>query len=185
MANVNENFFELKNNHVFETVLKKKNEYIEKHPDCKLIHLGIGDVTLQLTNSVIEAMHKAVDELGKKDTFRGYGLVPGYDFLRKKISDYEYIKRGVYISPKEIFIADGTKNDAGNIVDLFSESNTVAITDPVYPVYRDTNIMFGRHKLVYLECTEENNFIPQLPKEKVDMIYLCCPNKKERPTKMG
>lgn len=176
MANVNENFFELKNSHVFETVLKKKNEYLEKNPKCKLIHLGIGDVTLPLTESVINAMHKAVDELAKKETFRGYGLVPGYDFLRKKISEYEYQKNGIDISSNEIFIADGTKNDAGNIIDLFSENNIVGITDPVYPVYRDTNIMFGRHKIIYLECTEENNFIPQLPKEKVDMIYLCCPN---------
>ena len=176
MAIVNENFFKLKTNHVFETVLEKKNEYLKKHPNAKLIHLGIGDVTLPLTNSVTDAMHRAVDELGKKETFRGYGLVPGYDFLREKISEYDYQNRGIDISTNEIFIADGTKNDAGNIIDLFSENNTVAITDPVYPVYRDTNIMFGRHKIVYLECTEENNFTPQLPKEKVDMIYLCCPN---------
>lgn len=176
MANVNENFFNLENNHVFTEVAEKKNEYIEKHPDCKLIHLGIGDVTLPLTSCAVKAMHKAVDELSQKETFRGYGLVPGYDFLREKVSEFEYRKKGIDISAEEVFIADGTKSDIGNIIDLFSRDNVIAITDPVYPVYRDTNIMAGRNRIVYLECTEENNFVPKLPKEKVDMIYLCCPN---------
>ena len=176
MANVNENFFNLKNNHLFETIAEKKNDYLKEHPDCNMIHLGIGDVTLPLVPCVIDAMHKAVDDLSKKETFRGYGLVPGYDFLREKISKYEYKQKGINIKTNEIFVADGTKNDVGNIIDLFSEDNIIAIADPVYPVYRDTNIMAGRIKTVYLECLEENNFVPQLPKEKVDMIYLCCPN---------
>ena len=176
MAEVNENFFYLKNDHLFETIAKKKKEYEKKHPNSDMLHLGIGDVTLPLVPCVIDAMHKAVDELSKKETFRGYGLVPGYDFLREKISNYEYKKREIDIDTKEIFVADGTKNDVGNVIELFSENNIIAIADPVYPVYRDTNIMAGRIKTVYLECREDNNFVPQLPKEKVDMIYLCCPN---------
>lgn len=176
MANVNENFFELENNHLFATVLAKKNKYIEEHPNCEIINLGVGDVTLPLANSVIKAMHKAVDEMASKETFKGYGLVPGADFLREKIAEYEYKKRGINIDKEEIFIADGTKSDLGNIIELFSKDNIVAITNPVYPVYRDTNIMQGRNKIVYLNCKEENNFVPNLPKEKVDIIYLCCPN---------
>ena len=176
MAKVNENFFNLKSNHLFETVAQKKDEYIKNHPDCKMIHLGIGDVTLPLVPCVIDAMHKAVDELSKVESFRGYGLVPGYDFLRKKISENEYKKRDINIDYTEIFVADGTKNDVGNVIELFSENNSIAIADPVYPVYRDTNIMAGRIKTVYLECKEKNNFVPQLPNEKVDMIYICCPN---------
>lgn len=176
MANVNESFFDLKNNHLFSTILEKKNEYIKNNPDKKIVNMGVGDVTLPLAKSVVDAMHKAIDEMGDKATFRGYGLVPGYDFLREKISECEYKNRGIDISKNEVFVADGTKSDLGNIIDLFSKENTIAITDPVYPVYRDTNIMAGRNNITYLDCTEENNFVPQLPSEKIDMIYLCCPN---------
>lgn len=176
MAKVNENFFNLKNNHVFEIVKQKKDEYEKNHPDCNLIHLGIGDVTLPLTQNVVKAMHDAVDELSQKETFKGYGKIAGYDFLRNRISEYEYQNKGINISSQEVFVADGTKTDVGSIIDLFSKENIIAITDPVYPVYRDTNIMAGKNKIVYMECTEENHFKPQLPKEKVDIIYLCCPN---------
>lgn len=176
MAKVNENFFKLQNNHVFATILEKKNNYLQTHPNTKLINLSIGDVTLPLPSCVIDAMHKAVDEMAKKESFKGYGLVPGYDFLRKKISKYEYKNKGIDVDTEEIFIADGSKSDIGNIIELFSRDNVVAIADPAYPVYRDTNIMAGRNNIFYLECREENQFVPQLPKEKVDIIYLCCPN---------
>lgn len=176
MAKVNEYFFELQNNHVFTTVLEKKNRYLKDNPYAKIINLGIGDVTLPLPSCITNAMHTAVNEMAEKETFRGYGLIPGYDFLREKIAKYEYQDKGIEIGKDDIFIADGAKSDIGNIIELFSKDNVVAITDPVYPVYRDTNIMAGRNNIIYLECTEENGFVPQLPKEKVDIIYLCCPN---------
>lgn len=175
MAYINENFFDLKDNYLFAKVLEKTKEYKEKNPDAKIINLGIGDVTRPLAPVVIEAMHKAVDDMSKEETFKGYGLTNGYEFLREKIVKYEYEKRGINIDKNEVFIANGSKCDLAGIIEVFGKENTVAITDPVYPVYRDVNIMAGR-KIVYLEATEETNFKPCLPKEKVDIIYLCFPN---------
>ncbi len=175
MAYVNENFFELKDNYLFAKVLEKTAEYKEKNPNVKIINLGVGDVTKPLVPAVIEAMHKAVDEMANIETFRGYGLVSGYEFLREKIIEVEYRKNGIDFDKSEIFIANGSKCDLAGIVEVFSNDNVVAITDPVYPVYRDTNIMAGR-KIVYLEANEESGFKPKLPEEKVDIIYLCSPN---------
>ncbi len=175
MAYVNENFFELKDNYLFAKVLEKTAEYKKQNPDAKIINLGVGDVTKPLVPAVIKAMHKAVEEMANIETFRGYGLVPGYEFLREKIIEAEYRKNGIDFDKSEIFVANGSKCDLAGIVELFSNENIVAITDPVYPVYRDTNIMAGR-KIVYLEANEESGFKPKLPEEKVDIIYLCSPN---------
>ena len=186
MARINENFLKLQSSYLFATIAKKVSEYSKAHPEKELIKLGIGDVTRPIVPSVLEAMHKAVDEMGRSETFRGYGPEQGYDFLREKIVDY-YKTRGVEIELDEIFVSDGAKCDTGNIVDIFAQDNIVAITDPVYPVYLDTNVMAGRSgdydsdkdtykKIVYMPSNSENGFIPQLPKEKVDMIYLCFPN---------
>ena len=185
MRCVNENFLELQESYLFSTVAKKVKEYSEKNPDKRIIRLGIGDVTRPIVPAVIEAMHKAVDEMGTAEAFKGYGPEQGYDFLRNAIIENEYKNLG--IEADEIFVSDGAKCDCGNIVDIFSTDNKVAITDPVYPVYLDTNVMSGRsgkykkkkkkyENIVYLPVTAENNFIPELPKEKVDMIYLCFPN---------
>ena len=176
MVNVNENYYNLKNDYLFSKITDKKNEYERNNPNKKVISLGVGDVSLPLVPVVIEAMHKAVDELSKKETFRGYGIVQGYEFLIDKILEVEYKKRGVNLDKDEIFIAAGTKGDLAGIAELFSKNNIVALTDPVYPAYRDTNIMLGRNNIVYLNATEENNFIPSIPKEHADIIYLCSPN---------
>ena len=176
MVNVNENFFNLEDNYLFSKVLTKKDEYQLKNPDKKIINMGVGDVSLPIVPYVIQAMHNAVDEMSKKETFKGYGLVQGYKFLREKISEVDYKNKGINFDETEIFISDGAKCELENNIDLFSTDNTVAITDPVYPVYRDTNIIAGRNRIVYLNATEENDFKPQIPQEKVDMIYLCCPN---------
>ena len=176
MANVNENFLNLKNDYLFSTITKKRNEYEKNNPDKKVINLGIGDVSLPLVPVVIEAMKKAVEEMSKKETFRGYGIVQGYDFLIEKILEVEYNKRGVSLDKDEIFIGAGSKGDLAGIAELLSEDNKVALMDPVYPAYRDTNIMLGRNNIVYLKATEENDFTPEFPKEHVDIIYLCSPN---------
>ena len=176
MAKANENFLNLEDNYLFSRILEEKEKYQKKYPNKKIINMGIGDVSLPIVPYVIEAMHKAVDEMSKKETFRGYGLVQGYEFLRKKINDIDYKSRKIELDENEIFISNGTKCDIGNIIDLFSIDNIVAITNPVYPVYTDTNIIAGRNKFIYLNATEDNDFKPQIPKEKVDMIYLCCPN---------
>ena len=176
MANVNENFLNLKNDYLFSTITDKRNEYEKNNPDKKVINLGIGDVSLPLAPVVIEAMHKAVDEMSKKETFRGYGIVQGYDFLIDRILDVEYKKRGVSLEKQEVFIAAGSKGDLAGIAELFSKKNRVALMDPVYPAYRDANIMLGRNDIVYLKATEENDFTPIIPKEHVDIIYLCSPN---------
>ena len=176
MANVNENFLNLKNDYLFSTITKKRNEYEKNNPDKKVISLGIGDVSLPLVPVVVEAMKKAVDEMSKKETFRGYGIVQGYDFLIERILDVEYKKRGVSLDKDEVFIAAGSKGDLAGIAEILSEENKVALMDPVYPAYRDTNIMLGRNNILYLKGTEENNFIPEIPKEHVDIIYLCSPN---------
>lgn len=187
MIKINENFLELQESYLFATIAKKVAEYSKENPDKKIIKLGIGDVTRPIPDAVLEAMHKAVDEQAHTETFRGYGPEQGYDFLREKIKEYDYKTRGVDIDISEIFVSDGAKCDCGNIVDIFAKDNKVAITDPVYPVYLDTNVMAGRSgkydkesgkykNIVYIPATSENNFVPQLPKEKVDMIYLCYPN---------
>ena len=187
MIKINENFLKMQDSYLFSTIAKKVAKYQEEHPDKKIIKLGIGDVTKPLVPKVLEQMKKAVEEEGVSNTFRGYGPEQGYDFLRNAIVKYDYEKRGVKIEPDEVFVSDGAKCDCGNIVDLFDVDNKVAITDPVYPVYLDTNIMSGRtgkyneetgkyEGIIYIPCTAENNFTPELPKEVPDMIYLCFPN---------
>jgi len=187
MLQINENFLKLKNNYLFSMINQKVEEYKMEHPDKKIIRLGIGDVTLPLPHSVITVMKRACEEMEETKTFKGYGPEQGYRFLRKKISQEDYEKKGISIGEDEIFISDGAKCDTGNISEIFDISNKVAITDPVYPVYLDSNVIAGRSgdyiekigqyaNIIYLPCTSENNFIPELPKEKCDMIYLCYPN---------
>lgn len=185
MAKINDNFLKLPGSYLFSTIAKKVAAYTAANPDKEIIKMGIGDVTKPLAPAVIEAMHKAVDEMGTADGFRGYGPEQGYDFLRDKIVEKDYRARGIDIKSDEIFVSDGAKSDCGNIGDIFSKDNKVAVCDPVYPVYVDTNAMAGRAgefvgehwtNLYYMSCTEENGFMPELPTEKVDMIYLCFPN---------
>ncbi len=173
--NINENYLNLEQSYLFSTIAKKVNEFADKNPDKKIIRLGIGDVTLPLCKAVIEAMHKAVDEMSVQGTFRGYGPEQGYDFLRNAVKDY-YAKRNVELELDEIFISDGAKSDLGNILDIFGKDNTVIVPDPVYPVYVDTNIMAGR-KVVFANANGDNEFLP-MPDEnvKADIIYLCSPN---------
>ena len=185
MATVNENYFNLQGSFLFANIARKVEEFQKAHPDTDIIRLGIGDVTLPLVPAVIDALHKAVDEMGNAETFRGYGPEQGYEFLRKAVVEKDYAPLGITIALDEVFISDGAKSDVGNIQELFAEDNIVAITDPVYPVYLDSNVMSGRtgkaidgifEKVVYLPTTAENNFSPDFPKERVDIVYLCCPN---------
>ena len=187
MTKVNQHFLKLPGSYLFYEIARRLAAYTAEHPEDKMIRLGIGDVTRPLAPAVIEAMHKAVDEMGTFEGFHGYGPEQGYDFLREAIAKTDYAARGVDIKPNEIFVSDGAKSDCGNIGDIFGADNVVAVCDPVYPVYVDTNAMAGRagdfqeklgkwSKLVYMPCVEENGFIPQIPQEKVDMIYLCFPN---------
>jgi LL-diaminopimelate aminotransferase len=172
---INKNFDNLVPNYLFAEVAKRTNEYIKNNPDKKVIKLGIGDVTLPLAPVVVEAMKKGAEELGKKETFKGYPDYEGYEFARKAVSGY-YKSFGVSVNAGEIFISDGAKSDCGNIGDIFSADNTVMVTDPVYPVYVDSNIMAGR-KIVYADSNEENGFAAMPPKDvKADIIYLCSPN---------
>ena len=173
--NINENYLNLEQSYLFSTVAKKVNDFAKNNPGKKVIRLGIGDVTLPLCKAVIEAMHKAVDEMGVQETFRGYGPEQGYDFLRDAVKGY-YKTHNVELEEDEIFISDGAKSDVGNILDLFSKDNTVLVPDPVYPVYVDTNIMAGR-KVIFADANAENGFLP-MPDEKVkaDIIYICSPN---------
>ena len=161
--------------YLFSNIAKKVSAYTEKNPDKKVLRLGIGDVTLPLAPAVIQAMHEAVDEMSKRETFKGYGPEQGYAFLRESIGAY-YARRGIALKTDEIFISDGAKSDCGNILDIFSEENSVLVPDPVYPVYVDTNVMAGR-KISYMQATAENGFLP-MPDEnlKADIIYLCSPN---------
>ena len=175
MSLINENFLKLQDSYLFSTIAKKVAKFTEQNPEKEIIKLGIGDVTRPIVPACIEAMHKAVDEIGTKEGFKGYGPEQGYDFLRDAIVKNDYKSRGIDVKKDEIFVSDGAKCDCGNIVDIFGKENKVAITDPVYPVYLDTNIMSGRD-VIYLPVTAKNNFMPELPKEKVDMIYLCFPN---------
>ena len=187
MTKVNQNFLKLPGSYLFSEIARRLAAYTAEHPEAKMIRLGIGDVTRPLAPAVIEAMHKAVDEMGTFEGFHGYGPEQGYDFLREAIAKTDYAARGVDIKPNEIFVSDGAKSDCGNIGDIFGADNVVAVCDPVYPVYVDTNAMAGRagdfqeelgkwSKLVYMPCVEENGFTPQISQEKVDMIYLCFPN---------
>ncbi len=175
MAKFNENYLNLKESYLFSEIAKRVNAFIKENPDKKVIRLGIGDVTLPLASEVIKSLHTAVDEMGKAETFRGYGPEQGYDFLREAIKDY-YSRNGVTLDLDEIFVSDGAKSDTGNITDLFALDNIVIVPDPVYPVYVDTNTMNGR-KIVYLNANAENNFLP-MPDENVhaDIIYICSPN---------
>ncbi|WP_270528607.1 LL-diaminopimelate aminotransferase [Mitsuokella jalaludinii] len=186
MATINDNYLKLPGSYLFAEIARRVAAYKEANPDADIIRLGIGDVTQPLPQVCIEAMHKAVDDQAKAETFHGYGPEQGYSFLTEAIIKNNYTDRGIEIAPDEIFVSDGSKSDCGNIQEIFGTVNKVAITDPVYPVYLDTNVMAGRtgtlqedghfEGVVYLPCTAENNFAPSLPTEKVDMIYLCCPN---------
>lgn len=187
MIKINENFLELQDSYLFSTIAKKISEFQKENPEKKIIKLGIGDVTKPIVPAITDAMKNAIDEMGKLETFKGYGPEQGYDFLREKIVKYDYTSRNVEIDVDEIFVSDGAKCDCGNIGDILSDDNIVAITDPVYPVYLDTNIMAGRsgkynketgkyENIIYIPATSENDFKPELPKQKVDMIYLCFPN---------
>lgn len=185
MATVNENFLRLSQNYLFSDIAKKVSRYVAEHPEADIIRLGIGDVTRPLAPAVIEAMHKAVDEMACKETFRGYGPEQGYGFLQKAIIDNNLAPRGVTFDPDEIFISDGAKSDTGNIGDILAKDNVICVTDPIYPVYIDSNVMAGRageiiggmwSDIVYLPCNDENNFVPELPAKHVDVVYLCYPN---------
>lgn len=173
--NLNKNYANVNDSYLFSTIAKKVAAYSADHPEKKVLRLGIGDVTLPLAPAVIEALHSAVDEMAKKETFRGYGPEQGYDFLRDSIAAY-YKERGVELDGDEIFVSDGAKSDLGNILDLFSQDNVVLVPDPVYPVYVDTNVMAGR-KIIYSDATEANGFLP-MPDYSVDadIIYICSPN---------
>lgn len=172
----NENFLKLESSYLFSTVAKKQREYQQANPDKEVIRLSIGDVTKPLAPAVIEAMHKAVDEMANEESFRGYPPEHGYDFLVDAIHKHDYADRGLDIEKDEIFVSDGAKSDCGNIGDIFGEGNKIAICDPVYPVYYDSNVMSGRTDIIYMPCTAENGFMPQLPEEVPDIIYLCFPN---------
>ncbi len=187
MIKINENYLKLQDSYLFSSIAKKIAEFQKQNPDKKIIRLGIGDVTRPIVSSVSKAMQDAAKEVAVEETFKGYGPEQGYDFLREKIVEYDYKARGIEIDIDEIFVSDGAKCDCGNIGDILGTDNIVAITDPVYPVYLDTNVMAGRtgkyddktgkyEKIVYMPAISENNFVPELPKEKVDMIYLCFPN---------
>ena len=172
---INENYYNLEQSYLFSTVARKVNEFSKNNPDKKIIRLGIGDVTLPLCKAVVDALHSAADEMGNKETFRGYGPEQGYDFLQNAVKKY-YENRNVELDMDEIFISDGAKSDLGNILDLFSKDNTVLVPDPVYPVYVDTNVMAGRN-VIYANANESNGFLP-LPdsNQKPDIIYICSPN---------
>lgn len=176
MSLINENFLKLSKSYLFSDIARKVNVFKEQNPSVRVISLGIGDVTKPLPVSAITAMRKAVDEMGCSETFRGYGPEQGYDFLRKAIVETDFRSRGVNIDVDEVFVSDGAKSDCGNIGDLFDVGCRVGVTDPVYPVYVDSNMMGGRFAISYFPVTDENDFVPSLPNEKVDMIYLCYPN---------
>jgi len=186
MAQLNDNYLKLQAGYLFPEIGRRVNSFIEANPDADVIRLGIGDVTEPLPPAIIAAMHDAVDEMSHRDTFRGYGPEQGYEFLRDTLASQAFGSRGVDVSADEIFISDGSKCDTGNILDIFGAGNTVAVIDPVYPVYVDTNVMAGRtgnatgdgrfEGLVYLPVTAENNFVAPLPDRPVDLAYLCYPN---------
>ncbi len=185
MALINEHFLKLPGNYLFADIAKKVNAYKVSHPKQKVISLGIGDVTQPLCPAVIEAMHKATDEMAKKASFRGYGPERGYDFLREAIIKNDFLPRGIHLDMNEIFVNDGAKSDTGNFQEILRWDNNIGVTDPVYPVYIDSNVMIGRagvfengqwSNVTYIPCTADNSFIPQIPDHRVDMIHLCYPN---------
>ena len=187
MYKINDNYQKLPGSYLFSTIAKKVNAYSEANPDKKIIRLGIGDVTQPIAPAIIEAMHKAVDEMGHAETFHGYAPDLGYEFLRSAIVKNDYQARGCDITVDEIFVSDGAKSDSGNIQEIFAQNNRIAVCDPVYPVYVDSNVMAGRtgtydpetemwSDVIYMPCTMENNFVPEFPKETPDIIYLCLPN---------
>jgi LL-diaminopimelate aminotransferase len=186
MATINDNYLKLKAGYLFPEIARRVNAFAEANPDAKIIRLGIGDVTEPLPEACRTAMMKAVEEMGDRTTFKGYGPEQGYAWLREKIATQDFQARGCEVEPGEIFISDGSKCDTGNILDIFGSDNTIAVTDPVYPVYVDTNVMAGHTGLandkgefegfVYLPITAQNNFTAEIPSEKVDLIYLCFPN---------
>lgn len=175
MAFFNENYSKLSENYLFATIEQRVTAYKKANPDKKVISLGIGDVTKPLPKACLDAMHVAVDEMGKSETFHGYGPYEGYAFLRDAISEGDFKSRGIDINPNEIFVSDGAKSDTGNIGDILAQNNVVAITDPVYPVYIDTNVMAGRTVKI-IPCKEENGFAPLPPSFHADVVYLCSPN---------
>jgi len=186
MVLINENYLKLPGSYLFSEIARRVNQFKAENPQADIIRMGIGDVTRPLAPAVIEAMHKAVDEMSRQETFRGYGPEQGYEFLAQKIIENDFLPRGVKLDVDEVFISDGAKTDTANFQELFGLDNIVAVTDPVYPVYVDSNVMAGRTgglnekgqfaKLVYLPCTEANGLKPDLPNTKVDLIYLCYPN---------
>lgn len=186
MAKVNENYLKLPGSYLFAEISRRVAKFKKENPEADIIRLGIGDVTRPLPEAVIDSLHQAVDEMAHIETFKGYGPEQGYEFLIEKVIEYDYKPLDIELGLDEVFISDGSKCDVGNIQEIFGVDNIVAVVDPVYPVYIDTNVMAGRggnlnkngkfDNMVYLPCNAENKFIPELPKEKVDMIYLCYPN---------
>ncbi|HJB07317.1 MAG TPA: LL-diaminopimelate aminotransferase [Candidatus Enterocloster faecavium] len=187
MFKLNENYLKLPGSYLFSTIAKKVAAFQESHPDREIIRLGIGDVTQPIAPAIIEALHKAVDEMGHAETFHGYAPDLGYSFLREAIVEKDYKTWGCEVYPDEIFVSDGAKSDCGNIEEIFDDSCRIAVCDPVYPVYVDSNVMAGRtgdydeatgkwSRVIYMPCTAENNFVPELPEETPDLIYLCFPN---------
>lgn len=187
MFKINENYLKLPGSYLFSAIGKKVRAYQEENPDKRIIRLGIGDVTLPIAPAIVEAIHKAAEEMGQEEGFHGYAPDLGYDFLRETIAEKDYQARGCQVEADEIFISDGAKSDCGNIQEIFSPDCRIAVCDPVYPVYVDSNAMAGRtgeydeasgmwSRVIYMPCTAENGFIPELPKEQPDLIYLCVPN---------
>ena len=187
MFKANDNYLKLPGSYLFSTVARKQREYVAAHPDCNIIRLSIGDVTQPLAPAIIGALHKAVDVLAVAETFRGYAPDLGYDFLRSAIVENDYKARGVDIATDEVFVSDGAKSDSANIQEIFAVDSKIAVCDPVYPVYVDSNVMAGRtgtydsttglwSDVIYMPCSAANNFAPELPKETPDIIYLCFPN---------
>jgi LL-diaminopimelate aminotransferase len=185
MIRVNESYLRLQSSYLFSEIAKRVSAFTRAHPDREIIRMGIGDVTRALPRACVEAFRGAVDEMGADATFRGYGPEQGYEFLREKIAAHDYRDRGAPIEADEVFVSDGAKNDTANFQELFAPDLRIAVPDPVYPVYVDTNVMAGRTSefrdgryqgLVYLESTRENGFVPSIPREKVDLVYLCFPN---------
>jgi len=186
VARVNEHYLKLRTSYLFSEIARRVKAFADAHPDARIIRLGIGDVTQPLPPAVIRALHEAVDEMARAETFRGYGPETGYEFLTALVAKHDYAARGVGVAPDEVFVSDGAKSDSGNIQEIFAADAVVALTDPVYPVYMDSNVMAGRtgeagadgrySGVVYLPCTAENRFEPPLPDRPVDMIYLCFPN---------
>lgn len=177
MLKINEHYLELEKSYLFSDIARKVSEFVEANPDKKVIRLGIGDVTLPLPQACVDAMKNAADEMATEENFRGYGPEQGYPFLRETIAKHDYLDRNINITADDIFVSDGAKSDTGNILDIFGDDLTVAVADPVYPVYVDTNIMAGRKQtIIKMPCLPENDFLPVPPEQPVDLIYLCSPN---------